>query len=286
MATSELRETTVRSDRPGRAGIEGVDRAETVAGVAEGVASVAAADDASAARARLCIALDVASTGEAIALARRLRSYFEVAKVGLELFVAEGPAVVRAVIDEGFDVFLDLKLHDIPTTVGHAAARAAETGARYLTAHAGGGEEMLRAAVEGFFERGGEGSSGPAGSSAAGSRQVGILGVTVLTSDRVAPPTALAERASVAKAVGCAGLVCAAPDLEVVGAVAGGLVKVVPGIRLSGAWADDQARVATPAGAIAAGADLLVIGRTVTAADDPVAAARRVNAEVRDVLSH
>ena len=220
------------------------------------------------ARSRLALALDVASAGEATALARRLRPHFSVVKVGLELFVAEGPDVVRALTGEGFDVFLDLKLHDIPNTVGRAAARAGGLGVRYLTVHLAGGEQMVRAAVEGFA------------SASPGARGSGILGVTVLTSEPEAGDEVLAERARLAASAGCVGAVCASADLPVVRPAATGLVLVVPGIRMEGSDRGDQARIATPGSALASGADLLVIGRTVTAAADPEAAAALVSASL------
>ncbi|MGO9197689.1 MAG: orotidine-5'-phosphate decarboxylase [Acidimicrobiales bacterium] len=236
----------------------------------EGTSALSSPDEqARAARGRLALALDVPDSESARRLARRLAPWFAVAKVGLELFVAEGPDIVRALVDEGFEVFLDLKLHDIPSTVGRAASRAASTGAKYVTVHSAGGEAMLRAAVDGYRSGGRPPVDG-----------AGILGVTVLTSDPSAPEGLLRERAQLAERAGCAGLVCAAGDLAVVSSAAPLLKTVVPGIRLPGAGTDDQARTATPAAALAMGADLLVIGRTVTRAEDPEAAATLVAAEV------
>ncbi len=225
-------------------------------------------------RRHLALALDLPDAAAAVRLARRLRPWFGVAKIGLELFVAEGPVVVRAAQDEGYEVFLDLKLHDIPNTVGRAAGRAAALGVRYLTVHAAGGRAMLEAAVGGYSA---ESSGGARGNGA------GILAVTVLTSDPVARPEDLRSRAQLAAEVGCVGAVCAAPDLAVVRDAAPGLVLAVPGIRLPESAAGDQARIATPEAALAAGADLLVIGRTVTSASDPEAAAARVAELVAEV---
>lgn len=223
----------------------------------------------SAGRDKLALALDVADQEAALLLAKRLRPWFSVAKVGLELFVAAGPDVVRALVDEDFEVFLDLKLHDIPNTVGRAAARGAELGASYITAHTVGGEAMLLAAVEGFAEATANGANGR-----------GILGVTVLTSEPDAPENVLRERAERAARTGCAGIVCAASDLAALRGVAGSLKRVVPGIRLPESSTDDQSRVATPGSALASGGDLLVVGRTVTAAPDMEAAARLVTADL------
>jgi orotidine-5'-phosphate decarboxylase len=186
-------------------------------------------------------------------------------------------------LDEGFRVFVDLKLHDIPTTVGRAARRIGSLGASYLTVHAAGGPEMLRAAVEGFEE-------GWADAVATGHPEpdegfAGILAVTVLTSDPEAGVELLGTRARLAAATGCIGVVCAAADLPVVRAQARGLMTVVPGIRLSGSPHEDQARAAGPSAAVSAGADLLVVGRTVTSSGAPELAAERLSAEVSAALA-
>ena len=214
-------------------------------------------------RERCALALDVSDAERAVALARALRPWFGIAKVGLELFGAAGPSAVRALIDEGFDVFVDLKLHDIPNTVAGAARSLGTLGARYVTLHAAGGADMLRAGVEGLT-----GAPRPPGCP-----PPVALAITVLTSDSEATSEVLTRRARRAAATGCGGVVCAAPDLATVGAAAPGLLRVVPGIRPRGAGPDDQARTATPAAAAAAGADILVIGRPVTAAGNPAAAA-------------
>jgi orotidine-5'-phosphate decarboxylase len=234
----------------------------------------AVAIDPTAARDRLALALDVETLTAARSLAHRLAPWFAFVKIGLELFVAEGPAAVEALISDGFGVFLDLKLHDIPTTVERAARRARQIGATYLTVHAAGGEAMLRAGVEGFAE-----GAKPSSSVSGG----GVLGVTVLTSEPDAPEALLCERTSRSARVGCVGVVCAATDLAVVRRTAPDLLAVVPGVRLAGGSVDDQARATTPAAAAAAGAGLLVIGRTVTAAPDPEAAACAVGLEVASV---
>jgi orotidine-5'-phosphate decarboxylase len=226
-------------------------------------------------RDRLALALDVDDLVVALRLARRLRPWFGVAKVGLELFSAAGPETVSAFIDEGYRVFLDLKLHDIPTTVARAARVLGGLGAAFATVHTQGGEAMLAAAVSGMSE----------GASAAGARAPCVLGVTVLTSDTAAPAEALASRSRLAAAAGCGGLVCAAADLAVTREAAPGLLTMVPGIRPSGSATDDQARAATPAAAIAAGADVLVIGRAVTASDDPEAMAAAVAEEVASAVA-
>ena len=214
----------------------------------------------------------------------RLAPFFAVAKVGLELFSAEGPLAVDTLLDEGFRVFLDLKLHDIPTTVGRAARRIGALGVSYTTVHTAGGAAMVRAAADGFEE-------GWASIVADGhpppdeSAPAGVLGVTVLTSEAEAPAELVTERARLAARNGCLGVVCAASDLASVGLAAPGLLAVVPGIRMAGSSADDQARAASPASAVAAGAGLLVVGRTVTAAPDPEAAAARLAAEVAAALA-
>ncbi|MEM8921858.1 MAG: orotidine-5'-phosphate decarboxylase [Actinomycetota bacterium] len=225
-----------------------------------------------AVRSRLAIALDVATVAEAERLAAAVAPHIGVAKVGLQLFSVAGPSAVEAIKRAGLDVLLDLKLHDIPNTVGAAARELGRLGVRYVTSHTQGGEVMLRAAVEGLAE----------GAAAAGAEAPMVLAVTVLTSDTDATPEVLTERVDVARAAGC-GVVCAVPDLPVVRAAAPDIFTLTPGIRLAGGDAHDQARVATPGSAVAAGSDLLVIGRAVSAAPDPVDAAARVAAEVAEV---
>ena len=214
-------------------------------------------------RRRLCLVLDVDDLVVARRTARLLAPWFSTVKVGLELFSASGPEAVTSFVEEGFDVFCDLKLHDIPNTVGSAARVLGALGARWVTVHTSGGGPMLRAAVDGLA----------AGAAAAGVAVPGALGVTVLTSDDVADGSVLKDRCDLAVASGCEGIVCAAPDLPATDPWSGRLVRVVPGIRMPGGAAHDQARVASPREALAAGADLLVVGRAVTAAEDPVAAA-------------
>ncbi len=221
------------------------------------------------------IAYDVPTLEEALALDARLGQGPEYAKLGLELFAAEGPAAVRALRERGRRVFLDLKLHDIPNTVRGAAAAAARLGADLLTVHATGGGEMLRAAVDGI--------------SAAGGR-TRVVAVTLLTSlDAGAMPPGFAqpfdlpatavELTRLALDAGVAGVVCAVPELRALRSTIGRpFVAVTPGIRMSGGETHDQKRVATIAEAVSSGASLLVLGRAVTAAHDvreALAAARR-----------
>jgi orotidine-5'-phosphate decarboxylase len=219
---------------------------------------------------RLAIALDLDDPAAALALASKVRPHFAIAKVGLELFSAAGPRVVAELREAGFSVFVDLKLHDIPTTVERAARALGSLGAEFATVHAAGGVDMVRAAVTGFSE----------GAAGAGLAPPIVLGVTVLTSDTEAPPELLLHRVEVLLAAGAGGLVCAADDLLVIRQAAPELVAVVPGIRPAGAGTDDQARAATPAAAVANGADVLVIGRPVSRADDPHAAARAIAADL------
>ena len=217
-------------------------------------------------RNRLAIALDVDDLVEATRIARELRPWFGVAKVGLELFSAAGPDAVVEMVECGYRVFLDLKLHDIPTTVRRAAHVVGALGASYLTLHASGGSAMLRAGVEGLAN----------GAGNAGLPTPIALAVTVLTSDDDAPPHVLGKRVRVAVQSGCKGIVCAAGDVREAKQLAPRIVTVVPGIRPAGASRDDQVRASTPQGALAAGADLLVIGRAVTAAADRAKAAAEV----------
>ena len=214
-------------------------------------------------RDRFAIALDVDDLVAASRLAKQVRPYFGIAKVGLELYTAHGPDAVITMADLGYRVFLDLKMLDIPTTVNKAARVAGALGANLLTFHAFGTVEMLQAGVEGLT----------AGAEAAGLPAPIGLGVTILTSDAGAPPHILGDRIKKAQAAGCGGFVCSAANVQEAKQLAPELVAVVPGIRAAGADTHDQATPATPVDAFNAGADLLVIGRAVTKADDPAAAA-------------
>lgn len=222
-------------------------------------------------RAKMALALDVDDLVQAIRLARQLSPWFGVAKIGLELYTAAGPDVIGAMFDAGYDVFLDLKLHDIPTTVNKAAQVAGALGVTYLTMHAQGGPTMLREGATGFME---------------GARKAGLpdpvaLAITVLTSDSTAPEHVVPARLRMAVEAGCGGIVCAASDLKDVSEMAPRIKRVVPGIRAAGGETHDQPRAVTPKIALDAGADMLVIGRAVTLADDPAAAAEALFAEVR-----
>ena len=228
---------------------------------------------ATKASSRICAALDFGTWAEAEPFARTIAPAVGMLKVGLELFVAEGPPVVRAAAALGRPVFLDLKLHDIPNTVEGAARSAAASGASLLTVHASGGPAMIRAAVRG-----------------AGGK-LRVLAVTVLTS---LDATALAEiglagpaeaavvrLARLAVGAGAGGLVCSPHEVRAVRAAVGpGPLLVVPGVRPPGADRGDQARVATPAEAVGAGADVIVLGRPLREAKDPLAAAREIAASL------
>jgi orotidine-5'-phosphate decarboxylase len=196
-------------------------------------------------------------------------------KVGLELFTAAGPDAVRALVADGHRVMLDLKLHDIPNTVAAATRNVAGLGAELLTVHALGGPGMLTAAVE---AAGAAGPDGPV-----------ITAVTVLTSmtpadlDAAGLPqaaTAVPALAALAARCGAGAIVCSPLEAAAVRAAVGDGVRIIcPGVRPAGGDAGDQARIATPAGAVAAGADLLVVGRPITGAPDPAAAAAAIAAE-------
>jgi orotidine-5'-phosphate decarboxylase len=214
-------------------------------------------------RDRLAIVLDVDDLVLAQRLARQLKSWFGVAKVGLELYSAAGPESVTAMVDEGYQVMLDLKFHDIPTTVRKAARVVGALGVTYLTLHAQSGAVMLRAGVDGLRD----------GAEAAGLPPPTALGVTILTSDSDAPPHILSKRVAASVEGGCGGIVCAAADVREAKQLAPRMLAVVPGIRPAATDRHDQARAATPQQALDAGADILVIGRAVTAAPDPAKAA-------------
>jgi orotidine-5'-phosphate decarboxylase len=222
------------------------------------------------ARDRLALSLDVGGLPEALALAERLQPWFATAKVGFELYAEAGPEAFDRLHEAGFAVFADLKLHDIPNTVGRAARTLGRRGVEFLNFHASGGVDMLRAAVDGYRE----------GAREAGGSAPIALGVTVLTSE---PDTgALAARLAWSSEADCDGVVCAAGDIAA--ARARGLRTMVPGVRLPGGDAHDQARITTPAAAITAGADWLVIGRAVTGAADPESAAADVCTAVASAL--
>jgi orotidine-5'-phosphate decarboxylase len=226
-------------------------------------------------RARLALALDFDDLVVAMRWAARMRGSFGVAKVGLELFSAAGPAVVAALLEEGFKVFIDLKLADIPTTTRKGARVLGALGASYLSLHVSAGPATLRAGVEGFAE----------GADRGGLPAPVALGVTILTSDVDAPPDLLRARVIAAAEAGCGGIICATPDLAVAKVVAPHMFAVVPGIRLAGRGTHDQGRAATPAEAARAGADLLVIGRAVTEAADPEAAVEEIVTELAAVVA-
>jgi len=226
-------------------------------------------------RERVIIALDVPDLAGLNGFLDRLEGQPVFYKVGLELFLAEGARAIDAVKARGGRVFLDLKLHDIPETVGRAVGSAVKFGAELLTIHTAGGLEMMKRAVD----------------AAAG--KTTVLGVTVLTSlsdgdlaaDGIAGSVAEAvvRRAKLAAAAGVPGLVCSPQEVAQVKA-ASGLVTVVPGVRPAGAALGDQKRVATPASTIASGADYLVIGRPIRDASNPAEAFAAVVREVEQAL--
>tara|TARA_B110000037_G_C17037903_1_gene472402 strand:+ start:301 stop:1011 length:711 start_codon:yes stop_codon:yes gene_type:complete len=225
-------------------------------------------------RKRLALALDLDDLVAATRMAKRLKPWFGVAKVGLELFAAAGPEAISAFTDMGYEVFLDLKLHDIPTTVRKASQVIGSLGVSYLTVHTSGGVEMLSAAVEGL----------KAGAEAVDVEPGKVLGVTILTSDVSAPREEFELRVNRAVEAGCGGLVCAVTDLADASLLAPSLMKMVPGIRPVGSAADDQARIGTPSSAIEQGADVLVIGRAVTAAVEPELVSAAIHAEITPLI--
>lgn len=233
------------------------------------------------ARARLAVALDLPDHAALLAMARRVAPEAGILKLGLEAFVAEGPSLVRTLVESGAGVFLDLKLHDIPNTVSRAAAAAVRTGASIVNCHAAGGTEMMKAFGEGAR----------AAAAKAGLKAPKLIAVTILTSlDAAAvravglegsPREAALRLAILAKESGLDGVVCSSEEIETIRAALGGdFLLVVPGVRPRGEAAGDQRRVATPSDAIRAGADLLVVGRPITGASDPAAAARAIVAEI------
>ena len=228
--------------------------------------------------AELIVALDVPSRAEAEARVKLLGDAVDFYKIGLELFTAEGPDVVKAVKGLGKKVFLDLKFHDIPNTAAQAVRSGGRLGVDLMTIHSVGGQRMIAAAAEAAAEFG---PNGPR-----------ILAVTVLTSldqDDLAdigvpnrtPAEQVAALAKFAVAHGAHGLVCSAFDVGALSpTLPAGTLFVTPGVRPAGAAVGDQKRIATPAVAVAGGATHLVVGRPIMATADPVAAARAIRAEM------
>jgi orotidine-5'-phosphate decarboxylase len=240
----------------------------------------AATDPRELARQRLIVALDVPDAGAASVLLDRLDDTCAWFKVGLELFVAAGPAVLEPLLRRGHHVFLDLKLHDIPNTVAGAVRSAASLGAEMLTVHAAGGPAMLAAAQEAL---------------AGLAHAPQLLAVTVLTSmdapqvkaigvDR-SPAEQVELLARMGLAAGISGFVCSPREVRAVRALTGPEgTLVIPGIRPAGGSTGDQKRIATPAEALQMGASYLVVGRPITQAADPAKAAEAILAEMAAVL--
>jgi orotidine-5'-phosphate decarboxylase len=221
------------------------------------------------------VALDFPDAERAMTLVQTLDEKCRFYKVGSELFTASGADIIQWLRDTGCDVFLDLKLHDIPNTVAGAMRNVAKMGVRIATVHASGGLRMMEAAVE---------AAGP---------DCGVLGVTVLTSlddaqlgeawgrDRVDVENEVLRLAELARMAGCHGIVCSGQEAQAVHSRHGSALKLlVPGIRLPGDAAADQSRISTPEAAAASGASYIVIGRSVTASRDPRAAMERVNSSL------
>jgi len=234
---------------------------------------------------KLIVALDLPSAAAAARLAETLRERVGMFKVGSELFTAEGPVLARYLVANGHKVFLDLKFHDIPNTVRAATREAVCMGVSLLNVHVSGGRAMMVAAAE--SARG-----------AAGALRIPrplVLGVTVLTSltgedlQEIGmvggPEDAVPRLARLAQAAGLDGVVASPREIAAIRRACGpGFVIVTPGIRPATADANDQARIATPGAAIQAGADFLVVGRPITAAPDPAAAAEAIVAEMDRAL--
>jgi orotidine-5'-phosphate decarboxylase len=224
---------------------------------------------------RVLVALDYPSAEPALEFARRVRPDLCRLKVGKELFVTAGPQFVEQLIAMGYDVFLDLKFHDIPNTVAQACKAAAKLGVWMVNVHASGGRRMMETAAEALAKE---------------AHRPLLIGVTVLTSlgaDELAEmglpePAVQVERlARLAQSSGLDGVVCSAQESSLLKAACGKDFKLItPGIRPADASLDDQTRVMTPAAAMAAGSDYLVIGRPITQSADPVATLLSINASI------
>jgi orotidine-5'-phosphate decarboxylase len=234
---------------------------------------------------KLIVALDLPSAAAAAQMAEKLRGRVGMFKVGSELFTAEGPVLVHYLVANGIKIFLDLKFHDIPNTVRAATREATRMGVSLLNVHAAGGRAMMAAAAESARE-------------ASGALRIPrplVLGVTVLTSLTSedlkeigigdGPEDAVERLARLAQSAGLDGVVASPREIAAIRRACGpGFVIVTPGIRPATAEVNDQARIATPASAIQAGADFLVVGRPITAAPDPAAAAEAIVAEMERAL--
>lgn len=227
-------------------------------------------------RQRLIVALDVSTAAAARKIVAAVGDSAHAYKVGMQLYTAEGPAVVRELVDSGRRVFLDLKYHDIPNTVGAAVREAAELGVSMLTVHASGGGKMLRAAVE---------------AAQAVDSEALVLAVTVLTSlddvelGKIGLRGGVLEQVlrltALARSNGCKGVVASAQEAAALREEFGHEFTIVtPGVRLAGTGPHDQARVVTPAEAIAAGASHIVVGRPITEAADPATEARAILGQI------
>jgi orotidine-5'-phosphate decarboxylase len=222
---------------------------------------------------KIIVALDVATKKEALGLVDELRGQISLFKIGLQLYTAEGPEIVRAVLAEGVKVFLDLKLHDIPNTVAGAAKSAADLGVQMLTIHLSGGSEMIAAAI------------------AARKNNIAIVGVTVLTSadEDTLRETGISDRmdnqvlrlARLGIANGIDGVIASPREIKMLRAEFGDQIKIVaPGIRPAWSQIGDQKRIRTPRQAIEAGADYLVIGRPITSHPKPCEAVALIVSEL------
>jgi orotidine-5'-phosphate decarboxylase len=223
---------------------------------------------------QIIIALDVSSREEAVHLVKQLNDLAGMFKVGSQLFVAAGPAIVREIIDTGGKVFLDLKFHDIPNTVTHAAVEAAKLGVSMMTIHASGGRAMMEAVAKEIQDKFGD-------------RKPIVVAVTVLTSlDTRAlfemgwekpVEEEVQQLALLAQDCGIDGVVCSPREIQIVRGVVELKFKIVtPGIRLPDQSLDDQERIATPREALASGADYIVVGRAVTHDRNPRSATQRL----------
>jgi orotidine-5'-phosphate decarboxylase len=232
---------------------------------------------------KLIVALDVDTPAKALDLVQRLHNVAGMFKVGSQLFTAAGPQIVRDIIALNSKVFLDLKFHDIPHQIAGAARSAAELGVSLFTIHASGGSEMMRRAAESVAEV---------------SQQTGVrsrvLAITVLTSMDATtlsdigvsstPSESVMRLVKLAEAAGVDGVVASPQEIETIRSTVSNpnFLVVTPGIRPAAAANEDQKRVATPASAIAAGASYLVVGRPITGAPDPLAAAEQIIAEMQN----
>lgn len=233
---------------------------------------------------KLIVALDFPSADKALAFVSQLSPNECKLKIGFELFISAGPNLVEKLTEKGFDIFLDLKFHDIPNTVASVCKAAAKLNIWMMNVHASGGSEMMKAAYHALYDEVTENINPPkliavSVLTSMSDEQLQQTGVNAVAKDQVIHLAGMAQQA------GLDGMVCSAQEAALLRQKLGkDFLLVTPGIRPAGSKKGDQSRVMTPAAAIRAGVDYLVVGRPITQADNPLDVIQQINAEVHDAL--